>query len=97
MRISAPSSRAADATAYVAMCGSTYPSPGIHTAPYSESGDAAGIRRRTSSGPTSSASRPIPWARLTPRRSSMKLSGLDAIRRLPTASNTPSSRYSSTL
>jgi len=33
MRISTPSSRAAFATAYVAMCGSTAPSPGIHTAP----------------------------------------------------------------
>ena len=42
-------------------------------------------------GPTTSTSRPIPRARLAPRRSSIRLSLLEAIRRLPSRSNTPSS------
>jgi hypothetical protein len=37
----------------------------------------------------------MPWARETPRWSSFSCSGLDANRRLPTVSNTPSCRYSS--
>ena len=43
------------------------------------------------SGRGASTSRPIPRARLAPRRSSISCSPLEAIRRLPTGSNTPSS------
>ncbi len=95
VRMRTPSSLAAFATAWVAVCGSRCPSPGTHTAPYSDSGLAAGMSRRVSSAETSSTSRPMPCARLTPRCCSMNCSREDASRRLPTVSNTPSSRYSS--
>src|SRR5216684_655377 len=55
------------------------------------------IRRADSSGETSSTSRPMPRARLTPRCSSFSDSSLDAKRRPPTSSKTPSSSYSSML
>ncbi len=90
--IRAPSSRAALASAWVAMCGSTEPSSSIQIAPWSDSRAAAGSRRTTSSGESTSTSRPIPRARLAPRSSSSRLSGLEAMRRLPTVSKTPSSR-----
>ena len=95
VRIRTPSSRAALATACVTVWGSRWPSPGTQTAPNSDSGLAAGMRRRVSSAETSSTSRPMPRARLTPRWSSMNCSRVDASRRPPTVSNTPSSRYSS--
>ena len=56
-----------------------------------------GINRAASSAETSSTSRPIPRARLTPRCSSMSWSLVDAKRRLPTVSKTPSSWYTSML
>ena len=88
----APMSRAARASAWVAVCGSRSPSPGTHTAPYSESVEITGMRRLASSAETSSTSRPMPRARLTPRCSSISDSWLEANRRLPTVLNTPSSR-----
>ena len=51
IRISTPRARAASATAYVVMWGSTWPSSGIHTPPCSDSGDANGMRSSTSLGP----------------------------------------------
>ncbi len=89
VRMPAPRSRAAFARAYVAVCGSTQPSSAIQTAPCSDSGDAAGISATASAGPITSTSRPIPRARLAPRRSSTRLSGVEAMRRLPMPSNTP--------
>ena len=44
---------------------------------------ACGMSASACFGPTTSTSRPIPRARLAPRRSSIRLSLLDAIRRLP--------------
>ncbi len=93
----APSSRAASASACVAVCGSTQPSCSIQIAPYRSSRLACGIRSSASSGDSTCTSRPMPRARLAPRSSSTRLSGLEAIRRLPSRSNTPSRSYSSTL
>jgi len=56
-----------------------------------------GISRAASSADTSSTSRPMPRALLAPRCSSISCSLLDAKRRLPTVSKTPSSLYSSML
>ena len=97
VRITAPSSRAPLARAYVAVCGSRWPSPATYAPPNNDRGDAAGIRASVSSGERSSTSSPIPLARLTPRCSSMSCSRLEASRTLPTAAKTPSSRYSSML
>ena len=93
--IRAPSSRAPAAKACVAPCGSRKPSPGIHTAP-----------KRSRRSPPASAPRPRPPRRaLLPSRSRepwrrrarapSAAAGLEAKRRLPTVSNTPSSRYRS--
>ena len=95
--IRAPRARAASASVWVAVCGSTQPSSAIQTPPYNDSPLAAGSTSSACSGPSTSTSRPIPRARLAPRRSSARLSSLEAMRRLPKVSNTPSSRYSSTL
>ena len=76
-----PSARAAFASAYVAVWGSRKPSPGTQTLPKSDSGLAAGISARVSSGDSSSTSRPIPLARETPRWSLERL----AARRDPQA------------
>ena len=57
----------------------------------------AGINARASSGPMTSASSPIPRARLAVRWSSPSWAGDEARRRLPTVSNAPSRRYSSML
>ena len=97
VRMRTPSARAASATAWVAPCGSRYPSPARWTAPYRASGEIAGMSRRASSAPMTPASSPIPRARLAVRSSSRSWSGLDARRRLPTASKTPSRPYSSML
>ena len=92
-----PSARAASATACVAPCGSRWPSPARWTAPYSESGEMAGIRRPgllrpDHLGVEADAARPaggpLELAQLRRR---------DASRRLPTVSNAPSRRYSSML
>jgi hypothetical protein len=95
--MSTPSARAASATACVAMCGSTWPSPGIQTAPRIGAPPASGSRSSTSAGEISSASSPMPAAALAARRRSSRLSSLDAMRTLPTSAKTPSWRYSSTL
>ena len=97
VRILTPAARAAPATAWVAVCGSRWPSPGSQTAPRRSSGARAGISRRASAGPTKSASSPFARVRLSVRWSSRSWSGLDATRRLPTASNAPMERYSSML
>ena len=76
----------------MAVCGSTQPSSPTQTPPCRDSGLACGITLEGLLGAeTTSTSRPIPRARLAPRRSSTRLSLLEAIRRLPTVSNTPSS------
>src|SRR5438093_7502282 len=54
-----------------------------------------GIRSRASSAEIRFTSRPIPFARETPRWSSANCSRLEASRMLPTASNAPSSLYRS--
>ncbi len=97
VRIRTPSARAASATACVAPCGSRWPSPARWTAPYKESDEIAGMSARASAAPMTSASSPIPRARLAVRSSSPSCSGLDASRRLPTVSKAPSERYSSML
>src|SRR6202165_862127 len=97
VRTEAPCLRAAAASACVAVCGSRWPSPGIQIAPCRERWVIAGTRRTRSSAEIRSTSSPMPRARLTPRCSSFSDSSLDAKRRLPTRSKTPSSSYSSML
>src|ERR1700682_4153732 len=97
VKIVAPILRAAEASAWVAVCGSRWPSLGTQTAPCRERVVMAGMRRADSSAETSSTSRPIPRARLTPRCNSLSCSSLEANRSPPTWAKTPSSWYSSML